>query len=145
MSFVGRIYCVIIPHKFKAPEQAKFKWSCQSMCTMHMKCAGSGGNFGNYRRSEIDSGAFCAGLHPILDLIYTRITVQDSKPVDDTTDDLLSLARCSESPRYYCTLMTFSAMPYSTDCSPQGAFFFFGLSENVVWSKPDWQDRLRRH
>ena len=46
---------------------------------------------------------------------YTRTAVQDSEPEDDTMDDLLSLARCSESPRYYCTLMTFFAMLIEAD------------------------------
>ena len=47
---------------------------------------------------------------PSLDLIPAP-QCSTPKPVDDTTDDLLSLPRCSESPRYYCTSMTFSAMP----------------------------------
>ena len=46
---------------------------------------------------------------------YTRTAVQDSEPVDDTTDDLLLLARCSESPRYYCTSMTFFTMLIEAD------------------------------
>ena len=49
------------------PEQAKFKWSGQSMCTMRAKCASARGvwghappgDFWNFRCSEIDSGAFC--------------------------------------------------------------------------------------
>ena len=54
----------------------------------------------------------CAGLSASVNgaRSHTRTAAQDSKPLDDTTDDLLSLARCSESPRYYCTT-TFSAMP----------------------------------
>ena len=40
----------------------------------------------------------CAEPRPSLDL-GTRTPVQDSKPVDENTDDLSSLARFSESPR----------------------------------------------
>ena len=62
------------------------------------------------RSIRVHFGTFVAEPPPSLDLIPAP-HVQDSKPVDDTMDDLLSLEHCSESPRYYCTSMTLSAMP----------------------------------
>ena len=70
------------------PEQAKFKWSSQSMCYIHVKGL----------LQVVTLHVLCARAEPrpSLDLIPAP-QCRTPKPVDDTAaGDLLSLARCSE-------------------------------------------------
>ena len=88
--------------------------------------------------------------HPSLDLI-PALQCRTPKPVDDTMDDLLSLACCLKTGVTVTPLLLYfddflCHAVKLTDRILQGAFcfVFFCLSEKVVRPKPDRPDRFRR-